>query len=375
MAKTSKCSGGVAGWSVALLIALLGVGVASSGCSRAIVLRWPSGVLEPRIVPSSTQSGTQVVQRGFDFEATSVQLRVPVDKAIYAGSVSSPKAAVFIGGADPGNWVPGYYRAFVEEGHQTAFIDAAVTALRMVRTQQKLDSAGYVELVTSMVQELEYRVDPVNLAPKFPIETFTDGYGDCDDKTLLAAALLSHEGYDVSILLFAPEKHVALGIRAPGLDYGSTGYAYVEMTQPSLVGIPPELLAGGVRLTSRPVAIRIGSGKGAFTASDRIAYIRTRLQEVKAARGKMGDQIAGDKADLAAKRASLDAAKPGVQGPTATAAAVKQYNAMVERYNAGVSRLDGLIARYNVLVGVERFVAEHQTARDVVYRRLRDLKL
>jgi len=348
-----------------------------AGCARS-----PSGfspsVIEPTIVPASGQRGSQSAERAFSFEGGRVTLRVPVDRAVYAGSESASKSAVFLGAAPPSDWVPAYYRAFIDEQHQEAFYTAMLDALHAVRRRDGLDSARYVELVTSMAQGLDYRVDPVNLAPKFPIETFGDGYGDCDDKTLLAAALLSRDGYDVAILLFEPEKHVALGIRAPGLDYKGTGYAYVELTEPSLVGVPAEKLAGGVSLASQPEVIRIGSGTEAFTGGTQIAYIQRRLEEVRAAEVRMHGQITREQADLTAQQATLAVQRKAAQGltdPHAQAAAIQRYNQAVQASNDRVARLNRAIRGYNTLLDAERYVAGHQFARPQVYGRLRSVTI
>ena len=355
---------------VALLLVLASVAFSASGCSLTVK---PFGVIEPNIVPSAGQAAPTVITRQFAFEDKVVQISVPLDQAVYAGSASSQKSAIFIGGANPGNWVPDYYRAFVQEKHQTAFYEAMATALHDVRQREGLDAARYVELVTSMVQGLEYRIDPGNLAPKFPIETYGDGYGDCDDKALLAAAILSRDGYDVSILVFAPEKHVALGVRAPGLDYKETGYAYVETTQPSIVGIPADKLAGGVSLTSQPVVIRIGKGQGTYTAGEQSVYIQGRIKEIQAALAQMQTQVSAYQAELTSRRASLQSAKRGTESasdPASQADAIRRYNAQVDEFNALVAKSNELANRLNRLADAERFFADHQMSRPQVYERL-----
>ncbi len=359
--------------------ALLVAAIASTGCSRFTLHNPLSGVIEPSITPSPSQRGSQVVDRDFNFEDVRVKLTVPVNRAVYSGSSSAQKSAIFIGGANPANWVGDYYRAFISEKHQEVFYTSLLEALHSARQKEHLDSSRYVELVTSMVQEMEYRIDPGSLAPKFPIETFGDGYGDCDDKTLLAAALLSRDGYDVAILLFSPEEHVALGIRAPGLDYKHTGYAYVEMTEPSLVGVPAEKLAGNVRLKSQPDVIRIGKGAGAFAAVDQIEYIQRSLREIRADEMRLSGQIDASKAELTRRKTALEAAKQTEQNSSgnlaALTAAVQEYNSQVGQYNHRVAQLTAVIDRYNSLVAAERFVVGHQTARPQVYQRLRDLGL
>lgn len=352
--------------------------VVAAGCSRLPLGGLIPSVIEPNIAPSSAEKGTTVADRSFSFETRRVSLQVPLDAAVYAGSKTAQKSAIFIGGSKPANWVASYYRAFVAEKHQEAFYATLLGALHSVRDSEKLDSSRYVELVCSMAQELRYQVDPGSLAPKFPIETFGDGYGDCDDKTLLAAALLSRDGYDVSILLFAPEKHVAMGIRAPGLDYKQTGYAYVEMTQPSLVGIPPESLADGTKLTSQPEVIKIGSGEKAFGAADQITYIQKRLAEVRAAETDLRKRVASLNSELQAKQSELDAersALAGIHDRTQLIAATNAFNSHVAAYNASVAEVNRLADRFNALVRIERFVAQNQTARPQVYEQLRSARL
>jgi hypothetical protein len=351
---------------------------ASSGCSALGLGDRVPAVIEPHIVPASGQSGSRTVSLSFEFEDKRVKLSVPLDRAVYAGSVSAQKDAIFLGGKQPPDWVAGYYRAFIDEDHQAAFYDSILEALGELRRKEGLDSARFVELVVCMAQGLEYRTDPVNLAPKFPIETFGDGYGDCDDKTLLAAALLSKEGYDVAILLFSPEKHVAMGIRAPGLDYKDTGYAYVEMTEPSLVGVPAEELSGGIQLTSQPEVIKIGGGEAAYTAGGQIEYIQRRLAEVVSAAEDLKAQIDKSQTELTDMRKSLEeqrAALSSISDPAELGAAINRYNDGVAEYNDLAAELRRLVGTYNGLVDVQNYVVSHQYARPQVYERLRAVSL
>src|SRR5512139_3646635 len=91
---------------VALCAAVACIGI--SGCS--LVLEAP-GVIEPSIVPVTAERGSRMVAREFAFEDGRVRLSVPVDRSVYAGATNSEKSAIFVGKADPGDWVPDYYRA------------------------------------------------------------------------------------------------------------------------------------------------------------------------------------------------------------------------------------------------------------------------
>ncbi len=349
-----------------------------AGCAEVLSRALPSGVIHPRITPSATDKGSLTKTHEFAFEDGKANLSVPIDRAVYVASEDAQKSAVFLGDEEPTDWVPDYYRAFIEEEHQEAFYESLLAGLHQIRDREGLDDSRYVELVTSMAQTLEYKTDPGSLAPKFPIETFGDGYGDCDDKTLLAAGLLARDGYDVAVLLFEPERHVALGIRAPGLDYKNTGYAYVEMTEPSLVGIPAEELATGESLESQPKVIEVGDGTNAYAAAEQTEYIRRRLDEIDAAAQKLKTQIAAQQAELESKKSQIDeaaAALKTIRDAQTLNDAVRRYNAEVNAYNALSAETNELVARYNALVDVQRFVAGHQTSRPQVYERVRAAKL
>lgn len=98
-------------------------------------------------------------------------------------------------------------------------------------------------------EEVEY--------PKYPLETLVDGKGDCEDSSILAAALLNQMDYDV-VLLYYP-SHLAVGVQMENFspyyvdytpkyyDFQGKRYYYVETTNYihmiSLNGI----LSGGER--------------------------------------------------------------------------------------------------------------------------------
>lgn len=76
--------------------------------------------------------------------------------------------------------------------------------------------------------------------PKYPVETLVDGKGDCEDSSILAAALLSLMDYDVVLLGYS--DHMAVGVQMTDFgpyyagytpkyyDFGGKRYYYVETT-------------------------------------------------------------------------------------------------------------------------------------------------
>ena len=92
--------------------------------------------------------------------------------------------------------------------------------------------------VVAFVQSMPYTSDSVTTGyveyPRYPVETLADGGGDCEDKVILAAALLSEMGYET--VLIKVSNHIALGIKSNTplsetyYEYGGEKYYYIEMT-------------------------------------------------------------------------------------------------------------------------------------------------
>lgn len=341
------------------LIVLLLVAV-MVGCTSGL----PEGVIYPSIALDETVTYDIPVTVNFTFEGEPVTLDVSVSGALYEGAVNAEKTVTRFGNARENDWIEDYFPAFVEEVHQEPFFDALLAELRRVRDARGLDSDRYVELLTVFTQSLEYKTDPVDLEPKFPVETFVDGNGDCDDKTLLLAGLLSREGYDVAILLFEPEKHVALGVRSAEYDYEGTGYAYTETTAEGFVGMVPDEFAGGIELTSQPRVFGIGAGTTSYTAGGQVWVILEGRQRAIEEAAVLAEQIATADAELqrleqqiAEMRADLDARR-SAGDMAGYNELVPQFNSSVASYNESAERRNKLAERHNRLADVDRIVVE-----------------
>jgi hypothetical protein len=300
----------------------------------------------------------------FTFEGEPMTLEVSVDGSLYEGASRAQKTVTRFGNARENDWIEDYFPAFVEEEHQMPFYDAVIRELRRIKAERGLDSDRYAELITVFAQSIEYRTDPVDLEPKFPVETFVDCQGDCDDKTLLLAALLAHEDYDVAVLLFEAEKHVALGIRSDDLDYRDTGYAYTETTAPGYIGMVPKEFAGGVELHSMPRVFAIGDGRRRYNAGDEVRMILNERERAVEVASALYNEIAIQDAnlrllhdDVQERRAALDAL-PSAGDRERYDSAVVAYTDSVERYNAAADQRNALVARYNRLAEIDRVVAE-----------------
>jgi len=108
-----------------------------------------------------------------------------------------------------------------------------------------------INFVLSFVQSLPYGQDDLSSGydeyPRYPIETLFERGGDCEDTSILAAAILRDMGYDVCLLIFP--DHAAVGVLVPssyspnynypsnpyffynsGYYNGDKKYCYVEST-------------------------------------------------------------------------------------------------------------------------------------------------
>lgn len=93
------------------------------------------------------------------------------------------------------------------------FLEGLVNALESAARRAGYGKRKTAEFVVSFVQHLPYTPDRVATGydewPKYPLETLIEG-GDCEDTSVLMAALLRQMGYDV--VLFLLPRHVAVGV-------------------------------------------------------------------------------------------------------------------------------------------------------------------
>lgn len=272
--------------------ALPGPGDLSPGNTGAGTASGP--VLEPVTTGPSTypsissNDSTGMLSRSFTFpfQESTIAITGRVNASVYYGAKTGDKYATVPEGVTPADAAPAYYRAFIEDPHQEEMYRDLLGTFRVVRQEHGYTDDEYLELLTVFVQSLPYAnvsgTRPDTPA-RFPAETLIDGTGDCDDKSLLLAGLLSREGYDTVLLLFLPEHHMAVGVKDHDAQYRNTGYLYVETTGISLIGIPPSnqslkyILAnqssGQPQLESTPLVIRVGTGNRTYSHAGETSFI------------------------------------------------------------------------------------------------------
>ena len=111
-----------------------------------------------------------------------------------------------------------------------------------------------IDFVLSFVQSLPYTFDDVTTGydefRRYAVETLIDGGGDCEDTTILVAAILRGLG-EKTALIFTP-GHIALGVSGnftgTSVNYNGTKYYYCETTGTGwTVGVLPT--SSGITVT------------------------------------------------------------------------------------------------------------------------------
>jgi len=331
-------------------------------------------VIVPQISPDLTrlQSSSVIISHQFPFEKTTITLTLPINVSVYEGAKQAEKATTVYGNISETTWLAQSYRAMVQDPAQDNLYAALLAEADKIRLQQKLSDDEYLELVAVYVQSLRYENQEQNPA-KFPIETVVDRAGDCDDKSLLLAGLLSRDGYPVALLLFGPESHMAVGVGSDDYLYKNTGYAFVETTNFSFVGVPTDKLGGNLTLYSDPVIIPISNGTKFFGSGSETRYIHDmyvlsdqKIKELEPQVKSMGSDLTSQQEKIAQLESQIQEIRnTGNSGSYNTQVAV--HNALVSDYNSRLNAYRQLFARYEKYALVHNYILEHMYDRKGVF--------
>jgi hypothetical protein len=260
----------------------------------------------------------------------------------------------------------------VQDPSQDSLYSAILAEADKIRLQEKLSDDEYFELITVYTQSLRYETREQNPA-KFPVETVVDRAGDCDDKSLLLAGLLSREGYPVALLLFVPESHMAVGVGSDKYLYKNTGYTFVETTNYSFVGVPTEKLGGNLTLYSDPVIIPISNGTKFYTSGSETRYIHDMyvLSDLKVK--ELEPEVKNRESDLTYQKEKIAQLKLQIQEIRNTGnsnsynAQVAVHNTLVSDYNSRLNDYRELFSRYEKYALVHNYILEHMYDRKGVF--------
>ncbi|MDP3879795.1 MAG: hypothetical protein Q8Q07_05765 [Dehalococcoidales bacterium] len=132
-----------------------------------------------------------------------------------------------------------YWVEMAKDPGDDLYIDRMIEHIESIALEGNFSAVEKLNFVIAFVQGLPYTVDeettPYDEYPRYPIETIFDRGGDCEDTSLLVAALLDRMGYDVALLLLREARHMAVGVALAGGSgsyylHNGKKYFYLETT-------------------------------------------------------------------------------------------------------------------------------------------------
>lgn len=120
---------------------------------------------------------------------------------------------------------------------QDSYVKIVADGLREAAENKGYEPYDEVSFILAFVQSLPYTSDSVTTGydeyPRFPVETLVDGGGDCEDTSILFAAIVLVLGYGA--IFISPPSHVAVGVLGKDLSgyywtYSGRRYYYCETT-------------------------------------------------------------------------------------------------------------------------------------------------
>lgn len=130
----------------------------------------------------------------------------------------------------------GNYSVYVTDPKDDNFLKELVMKFGEVASKYDFTETEKINCMIAFVQSLPYTPDeistPYDEYPRYPIETLVDGGGDCEDSSILLAALLDEMGHDVVLIELLNHMGVGISGNFSGFYYELEGkrYFYVETT-------------------------------------------------------------------------------------------------------------------------------------------------
>jgi hypothetical protein len=331
-------------------------------------------VIAPQTIqePVKIQPPPIIVSHIFPFEKAMVSLSVSINASVLEEIQKEGKISSFFYNNSGSVGVADRYRAMVTDPVQEQVFYHLLEELRTVRRIQGLSDDEYLELMAVYVQSLRY--ESVERSPvKFPAETIFDSAGDCDDKSLLLAGLLAREGYSVALLSFGPEAHMAIGIGSDDYLYKKTGYAFLETTNYSFVGVPTDSLGSNLTLSSDPVIIVISTGKKLYSSGNNTRYIHESYVKSEQKMKELASELTDFNNDIMAKRKRIGELESQI-AQLKNSGQIKEYNSqvatystLVSIYNRRLSSVRQIYTDYYKYTDIHNYIFEHKYDRKGVY--------
>jgi len=318
----------------------------------------------PSITTEASSSEDSLHTFTFPFSGKNTTVTIPVDVALYNGAQAADKNAYLLPGTPDEEWVPDYYRAFVTDPAHDAWFNTVLASLRNARPDITPGTDEYADYLTAFVQNIRYMITGGLGDPKFPVETIADEEGDCDDKSLLLAGLLSREGYNVSLFYLEENNHMAVGITGPACEYDGTGYGYLEATSPRYIGTSPGDYPEDDPIKEIPLVIRVGDGTREYSGCPDTTTILKSLHLSFETAKQLEPVIKQEGESLAQQNKEIDELANLLRQYSETGnirsynQLVPEYNLLVDQYNQDLAEHQTIFARYEAAVNLYNLLLE-----------------
>jgi hypothetical protein len=239
---------------ILLLAIILISGAACSLFSPTFSTPTPAPVPTKIIAEPTYSPDTITKEYEWSYDGREWQWTLSIPQSLYDYYVERPRAQT----AD--------YSIYVTHPNDDEYIDTIVNGIEEAAADAGYDEIETVNFAVSFVQSMPYAADSVTTTydeyPRYPIETLVDNGGDCEDTSILMAAILDAMGYD--LVLISPPNHMAVGILgSEGMsgtywEHNNGKYYYLETTSSGWeIGELPEEYTGESAIISDIVPVPI----------------------------------------------------------------------------------------------------------------------
>lgn len=132
------------------------------------------------------------------------------------------------------------YAVMVKDNYADSLLNKLILEVEDAVLRYSYDKTETVDLIGAFIQSLTFAnndiTTPYDNYPRYPIETLFDQTADCEDTSILAAALLYRLDYKLVFFVFNEPKHTGLGVYVPavmgmdGWEFQAKRYIYLETT-------------------------------------------------------------------------------------------------------------------------------------------------
>ena len=133
---------------------------------------------------------------------------------------------------------PKDYQKYMDDTNNREIVKSIADSIKQLSNDAGFDESETALEAISYVQAIQYMYDKDSTGqkdfPKYPFETLYDLSGDCEDSSILLAAILRELNFSICLIVY--DDHVAVGVKGaddlPGTYFNvdDVKYYYVEST-------------------------------------------------------------------------------------------------------------------------------------------------